>query len=182
MICKNITLFFKAAFFILLFTPMFGRVDALEGKAKLGYWTQDLKSAKKLAREKKLPILLAFMSETCNWCNYMNDMVFVKQQWKDYVKTNIVLVLVDVTPDPSKSKLQWWDEVSVNLGISKPSRQFYLKRNEKLARQYNVSDIPSYFIIGSDGKRVLGKLIGAIPKASPENFIRKVEEILRKKP
>ena len=53
-------------------TISIGADDTDASGATLGKWTQDLDAAKKLAKEKDLPMLINFSgSDWCGWCKRM---------------------------------------------------------------------------------------------------------------
>lgn len=68
-----------------------------------GAWTADFEAAKKLSKEKNLPLMLDFTgSDWCGWCKLMDRKVFAEKAWDDWAKTNVVCVTVDFPEDPSK--------------------------------------------------------------------------------
>ncbi|MFC1498771.1 thioredoxin family protein, partial [Verrucomicrobiota bacterium] len=65
-------------------------------------WLTDFEQARKLAKEKKLPILADFAgSDWCGWCIKLDKEVFTKEEFKKYAKDNLVLFLADF---PNKKK------------------------------------------------------------------------------
>lgn len=132
----------------------------LEG-AKPGHWTMDYDAAVKLAAEKKLPLLLNFTgSDWCGWCKIMDKNVFAGEGWKSYAAENAVLVTIDF---PKKKDIV-------------PEK--YVERNNKLKEQFKVGGFPTYMIIDSDGKSVLGQL-GAGKEKTPESFIKEFKSVAR---
>jgi|GEM_PF-1080953 len=126
-----------------------------------GKWTMDLDTAKMLAKEKKLPILLNFAgSDWCKWCKLMEKNVFSKQAWKNYAKDNILMVLIDFPKD------------------STIVPQEYIKRNNVLKTKYNVSGFPTFIVLDDNAKTVLGKL-SAGRKKTPESFIEELAKLFR---
>lgn len=76
-------------------------IEIAASGAVVGKWTSDLAAAKRLAREKNLPILLNFTgTEWCGWCKMMNSNVFSKQEWQAYAAKNLVLVALDYPMNP----------------------------------------------------------------------------------
>ena len=125
----------------------------------VGVWTQDFDAAKELAKEKGLPMFLNFTgSDWCGWCKLMDSQVFSKTEWKNYAKTNLVLVTIDF---PQNKSLV-------------PSK--YVSRNQSLQTQYKVRGYPTYIIINPHDQKVLGQL-GASRDATPQQFIRDVKKI-----
>ncbi len=110
--------------------------------AEAGKWTMDLDAAKKTAAEKKLPILLNFTgSDWCGYCQQMESNVFVKAEWQEYAKDNLMLVMIDF-PRMDKSLV--------------PEK--YVARNEELATKFGVQGFPTFVVLDSDGESVLGQL------------------------
>lgn len=133
---------------------------AKEG-AKVGEWTMDYDAALKLAGEKQLPLLLNFTgSDWCGWCKLMDRSVFSQAQWQDFARREMVLVTLDFPRNPSIV----------------PAK--YVGRNENLRAAYGVEGFPTYMIVDSDGKTVLGKL-GAAKEITPAIFIDQLKNLLR---
>ena len=126
-----------------------------------GQWTQDVDAAKAYAAEKELPLLYNFTgSDWCGWCKLMDRQVFSKEEWSGWAKDNIVLVWIDFPRDKSLV----------------PEK--YTARNEKISREFGVQGFPTYFVLDSNGETVIGRA-GASQDASPEKFIKEIENILR---
>lgn len=134
--------------------------SAFSQGVKAGEWTMDYDAALKFAQKEKLPILLNFTgSDWCSWCQLMQRNVFVQEKWAQYAKNRIVLVTLDFPR---------------NKSLVSPE---YAARNNRLQQQYGVQGYPTYIILDSDGKTILGKL-GASREKTPESFIQEVEELL----
>ncbi|MBL7205568.1 MAG: thioredoxin family protein [Desulfobacteraceae bacterium] len=126
-----------------------------------GKWTMDLNAAKKLANEKKLPILLNFSgSDWCSWCKLMEKNVFSKQDWKGYAKDNILMVIIDFPKD------------------SMIVPQEYVERNNELKDKYNVKGFPTFIVLDDDAETVLGRL-GAGQEKTPASFIEELTKLSR---
>ena len=68
-----------------------------------GAWTDDFEAAKKLSKEKNLPLMLDFTgSDWCGWCKLMDRKVFAEKTWDDWAKTNLVCVTVDFPREASE--------------------------------------------------------------------------------
>lgn len=133
---------------------------AKEG-AKVGEWTMDYDAALKLAGEKQLPILLNFTgSDWCGWCKLMDRSVFSQAPWQEFARREMVLVTLDFPRNQ-------------NIVPAK-----YVGRNENLRAAYGVEGFPTYMIVDSDGKTVLGKL-GAAKEITPAIFIDQLKNLLR---
>ncbi|MFC1671989.1 thioredoxin family protein, partial [Planctomycetota bacterium] len=129
--------------------------------ATLGTWTMDLGAAKKLAAQKKLPILLNFTgSDWCGWCKLMEKNVFTKPEWKAYAKKNLLMVALDFPKDKSIV----------------PEK--YVKRNDELKNMYGVEGFPTFIVLDDDGDTVLGRT-GAGQEKTPESFEGEVAQFCR---
>ncbi|MGB0143541.1 MAG: thioredoxin family protein [Akkermansiaceae bacterium] len=129
--------------------------------AKIGHWTMDFDAAKKIAAEKKLPMLLNFTgSDWCGWCKLMDGNVFAKKPWTDYAAENVLLVTLDFPNDKSIV----------------PEK--YVKRNQELKNQFGVRGYPTYIILESDGTTKIGQL-GAGRDKTPESFISEFKNVVR---
>lgn len=132
--------------------------------AKVGHWTMDFDAAKKVAADKKLPLLLNFTgSDWCGWCKLMDKGVFAKDEWKKYAGENVVLVTLDFPKDKSIV----------------PGK--YVERNNDLKTKFAVRGYPSYVILDSDGETKIGQL-GAGRDKTPESFIAEFEAVVRLSP
>jgi thioredoxin-related protein len=130
---------------------------ATEG-AKIGEWTMDFDAAKKLAKEKKLPILLNFTgSDWCGWCKLMDKSVFSTETWKTYATQNVVTVFIDFPKDKTLV----------------PEK--FVERNKELSKKFQVRGYPSYILLASDGEKQIGQL-GASRTATPEGFIKDLQK------
>jgi len=121
--------------------------------AKVGEWTMDFEAAKKLAKEKNLPILMNFTgSDWCGWCKLMDKSVFATEAWKTYATQNVVTVYIDF---PKDKKLV-------------PEK--FVDSNKELSKKFSVRGYPTYILLASDGEKQIGQL-GASKTATPESFI-----------
>ncbi|MDF7801961.1 thioredoxin family protein [Pontiellaceae bacterium B1224] len=126
-----------------------------------GEFTMDLEAARKVAAEKKLPILLDFSgSDWCGWCKLMDENVFAKEEWKNYAASNLVMVLIDFPQDKSLV----------------PEK--YAVRNEALSSEYGVEGFPTFVLLDDDGETELGRLTAGQDK-TPASFQMEVEALGR---
>lgn len=138
-----------------------GASSAVTEGAKLGVFTQDFEAARKLAAEKEVPILVDFSgSDWCGWCILMDNKVFSTDEFKNWAKDNIALVLIDFPRDKSKVP------------------EDYRARNEQLMQKYGVRGFPTFVVIDHEGKEI-GRL-GATRNPKPGDFIKQLEQIERK--
>ena len=119
-------------------------------------WITDFEQAKKLAKEKNIPILADFSgSDWCGWCIKLDKEVFSKQKFKDYAKDNYVLLMLDF---PKRTKLD-----------PKLAAQ-----NQKLLKKYGVRGFPTILILDADGKVI--KQTSYKPGGA-ENYVKHLKEI-----
>jgi len=136
---------------------------ATEG-AEVGKWTQDFEAAKKLAGEKKLPMLMNFTgSDWCGWCKIMDKNVFAEEEWQKYAAENAVLVTIDFPKDKNI--------VPEN----------FVGRNKELQKQFGVGGFPTYVILESDGETKIGQL-GAGREKTPASFIAEFKGAIKTSP
>lgn len=120
-------------------------------------WLTDLAQAKKVAAEKKLPILVDFSgSDWCGWCKKLDQEVFSKEEFKAYAKDNLVLMLADFPAE-------------------KEQTEQLKKQNAELAATYNVKGFPTIIILDTEGK-VLGQT-GYRP-GGPGKYVEHLKGIL----
>lgn len=160
---KSFTRFSLVAFFVGVAMQLSAQVAtvAVSG-AEVGRWTQDFEAAKKLAVERKLPILINFTgSDWCGWCKLMDKNVFAEKEWQDFAKDNVVLAYINF---PRNKRLV---------------PMHFVARNQQLAAKYGVRGYPTYIILSPDGNTVLGQL-GASRDANPKDFIEKFKAVAPK--
>ena len=134
--------------------------------AKPGVWTMDYEAAKKVAEEKKLPILLNFTgSDWCIWCEFLEMRVFSRPAWKQYALENLMLVWIDLPKNP------------------KLVPEKYRNRNKALAIQHGVNKegmihLPAFFVYSHDSKTQLGRVTTPDRGVTAEKFIEAVKALL----
>ena len=132
--------------------------------AEPGRWTMDLDAAKRLAAEKKLPIMLDFSgSDWCGWCRIMEENVFTQPEWKSYAEENLVMVFLDFPRDKSLV----------------PEK--YIERNDALKGEYGIRGYPTFVVLDSDGTTELGRL-GSGRDKTPASFQAELEALFRLRP
>ncbi len=126
-----------------------------------GKWTMDFEAAKKVAAEKKIPLLLDFSgTDWCGWCKIMEENVFTKPEWQAYAKDNLMMVLVDFPRDK-------------NLVPEK-----YVERNNALKSEFGVRGFPTFVVLDDDGATELGRLTAGREK-SPASFQKELRGLFR---
>ena len=120
-------------------------------------WLTDFEQAKKVAAEKNLPILAYFSgSDWCHWCIKLDEEVFSTKAFKDYVKDNFVLLLLDFPrSNPLSAKLT--------------------KQNKELAFKYGVSGFPTILILDKNGKEL--QRGGYMQEGGPESYIHYLKSV-----
>lgn len=97
-------------------------------------WLTDFEAAKKLAAERKVPILADFSgSDWCGWCIKLEKEVFSTEEFKSFSKDKLVLLLVDF---PNRKK-QTEQEV---------------KQNGMLSEKYGIQGFPTVLLLDANGK------------------------------
>ena len=121
-------------------------------------WMTDFEKAKEVAKEKNLPILIDFSgSDWCGWCIKLDKEVFSQQDFKDYAKDNLVMVLADFPSDKSKQSAE------------------LQKQNEQLAKEFGVKGFPTVYLLNAEGKAVAKT--GYEP-GGPEAYIANIKKLL----
>ena len=99
-------------------------------------WITNYKEALKIAKEKKIPILVDFSgSDWCGWCVKLDKEVFQKNEFKEYAKKNFVLLLLDFPRAGNQSA-----ELK--------------KQNKELAQKFQVQGFPTILVLDSTGKKI----------------------------
>lgn len=80
------------AIFLILF--LIGSVFAVELN-----WLHDFEEAKKVAKQKNLPIMIMYTTQSCPECEYMKKKVFQDEQISRKLEVSFVLVLLDIHKD-----------------------------------------------------------------------------------
>lgn len=99
-------------------------------------WETDFAKASTNASRSGQYMLLDFSgSDWCGWCMKLDKEVFSHKEFNDFIKTNLVCVLVDFPRQKSQSKK--------------------LKdQNTKLAEEYGIKGYPSVIILSPEGDLV----------------------------
>jgi len=117
-------------------------------------WNTDYAKAVEQAKSENKPLLLDFTgSDWCGWCMKMKKEVLDTSAFKQYAKTNLVLVEVD-------------------FPHSKAQAAAVKKQNQELAKKYKVNGYPCFVLVNAAGKE-LGRQGGYL-KGGPKAFIAKL--------
>lgn len=124
---------FLKSFCILLFAVC---VPPSTQAAAVATWLTDLPKAQAQAKAEGKFVLLNFTgSDWCGWCIKLRKEVFLKPEFEDYAKTNLVLVEIDFPKrKPQPAPLQ--------------------KANQELAQQFEVQGYPTLIVLDSQGKKL----------------------------
>lgn len=126
--------------------------------AEAGEWTQDTDAGFALAKEQGLPILANFTgSDWCYWCKLMDRRVFSSKAWAQWA-------------GEKKAVLLWVDFPDKKDMVPKEQR----RKNEELAKRFNVRGFPTYYVLAPDGETVWGRL-GASQDATAAEFCGEVD-------
>lgn len=117
-------------------------------------WTDNFEKAKAEAKKGNQLILADFTgSDWCGWCIKLDEEVFSKKEFKDYVKDKFVLLELDF---PRQKK------IPADIKA----------QNEKLAKEYGIRGFPTVLVLDADGKVV--EQLGYMP-GGPSAFIKALE-------
>ncbi len=126
-------------------------------KTEAKEWGTDFKKAAVVAKASDKYILLDFSgSDWCMWCMKLDKEVFSQNDFKNFVKDNLVCVLVDFPRAIKQTK--------------KLKRQ-----NKDLAQKYGVRGFPTIIILSPDGELV-GKT--GYEKGGARKYAQHLKEII----
>lgn len=121
-----------------------------------GGWEENYdKGLQKAKTEKKMALVDFTGSDWCSWCMKLDKEVFAQAKFKEYAKQHLVLIEVDF---PRLKPL------------SRPKQ----KKNDDLAKQYEVQGFPSVIVLDAEGKK-LGRL--GYMEGGPDAFIAAIEKL-----
>jgi len=99
-------------------------------------WLTDFEAAKARAKAEKKRLLLDFTgSDWCPPCKALHNGVFVKPEFLDYAKDNLVLVMIDF-PE------------------SKPQSETQKRLNQELSELFKVEGFPTVIVLDADGREL----------------------------
>lgn len=126
--------------------------------AKTG-WEDDFEKGLAKAKAAGKPALVDFTgSDWCIWCKRLDEEIFSKKEFKDYVKDKFQLVEVDfpqIKPLPKKKA----------------------EANDALSEKYKVQGFPTVIIMDGSGKEI-GRL--GYVEGGPKAFIAELEKVTKK--
>jgi protein disulfide-isomerase len=124
-------------------------------------WLNDLSKAQAQAKAEGKFVLLSFSgSDWCGWCIKLRKDVFLRPEFEDYAKTNLVLVQIDFPKH-------------------KPLPPAVQQHNRKLADQFQVQGYPTLIVLDAQGTKRGRISYGA---GGPKPFISEIEKLIRPPP
>lgn len=123
-------------------------------------WFTNLEEAQEVAQEKNIPIFIHFTgSDWCGWCWKLEEEVYFKPIFQEYVAENMVMVTIDF---PKKIKQP--EEV--------------VAYNRALATRFGIRGFPTVQLLTPDGTPISQT---GYQKGGPEKYIEHLKELLIKK-
>ena len=122
-------------------------------------WFTNLEDAQKIAQEKNIPIFIHFTgSDWCGWCWKLEEEVYSKPVFQDYVSENMVMVKIDF---PKKITLP----------------EDVVTYNRKLATKFGVQGFPTVQLLTPNGASIAQT---GYRDGGPEKYIEHLKELLIK--
>lgn len=122
-------------------------------------WEDEFAKGVAKAKTSGKPALVDFTgSDWCGWCMKLDEEVFSKKEFKDYVKDKYQLVEVDfpqIKPLPKKKA----------------------EANQAVAEKYGIKGYPTVVVVDGEGKE-LGRL--GYVEGGPKAFIAELEKVTKK--
>lgn len=130
-------------------------LSAGQAVAEGDMWIDNFEKAKtEAAKENKLILADFTGSDWCGWCIKLNEEVFSKQEFQNYVKDKFVLLELDF---PRQKK----QDAAIK------------KQNEELVQKYGVRGFPTVLVLDAKGDVV--EKLGYMP-GGPDAFIKELEK------
>ena len=123
-------------------------------------WFTNLEEAQEIAKEKNIPIFIHFTgSDWCGWCWKLEEEVYSKPAFQDYVAENMVMVTIDFPRDIKQS-----EEV--------------VAYNRALATRFNIKGFPTVQLLNSNGSAIAQT---GFQYGGPEKYVEHLKELLIKR-
>ena len=123
-------------------------------------WFTNLEKAQEVAQERNIPIFIHFTgSDWCGWCWKLEEEVYSKPIFQEYVAENMVMVTIDF---PRKTKLPQETETY----------------NRNLATRFGIRGLPTVQLLNPDGTPIAQT---GYQYGGPEKYIEHLQELLIKK-
>ena len=130
-----------------------------------GSWTIDYEAACEYAKEHKLPILLYFCrSDASQECQALSRDVFLKDEWREFAASHLVLVYVDFPSQPPEE-----------IRDDPAALELMMRQNIALNQQYGVQGVPALLMVEADGTPV-----GEVSPESKESMLTAVVRNVRR--
>ena len=137
--------------------PKGNKDDTKEGEIA---WFTNLEKAQEVAQERNIPIFIHFTgSDWCGWCWKLEEEVYSKPIFQEYVAENMVMVTIDFP-----KKIQQTPEVKAY--------------NRALATRFNIKGFPTVQLLNPDGTPIAQT---GYQYGGPEKYIEHLKELLIKK-
>ncbi|MEN6444685.1 MAG: thioredoxin family protein [Candidatus Cloacimonas sp.] len=125
---------------------------------KPGEWLTDWDQALSMAKKLNHPILVDFTgSDWCIWCQKLEGEVFSKDKFKDYAKSNLILLKLDFPRSIPQT-----DEVK--------------KANQEKMKEFNVEGYPTVVLLNTEGKEIART--GYVPGGA-EKYVLHLQDLLK---
>ncbi|MCK5051651.1 MAG: thioredoxin family protein [Candidatus Cloacimonetes bacterium] len=122
-------------------------------------WFTNLEKAQEVAQERNIPIFIHFTgSDWCGWCWKLEEEVYSKPIFQEYVAENMVMVTIDF---PKNIKL--------------PAEVVTYNRN--LATRFDIKGFPTVQLLNPDGSPIAQT---GFQYGGPEKYIEHLKELLIK--
>lgn len=122
-------------------------------------WFTNLEEAQAVAQDKNVPIFIHFTgSDWCGWCFKLEEEVYSKKVFQDYVAENMVMVVIDFPREIKQSA----------------ETKAY---NESLARKFGIRGFPTVQLLKSDGTSLAQT---GYQYGGAEKYIEHLEELINK--
>lgn len=112
-------------------------------------WIDDFTLAKRVAQQKKQPMLIAFLGPS--WCSYsdkLEEEILSNQNFLGVLKEKLVLVKVDLSSDSEENSL---------------------------AKQYHIDECPALILVDAEGKQIAK--LEELP-LKPQEFTQSIQELV----
>ena len=123
-------------------------------------WFTNLEKAQEVAQERNIPIFIHFTgSDWCGWCWKLEEEVYSKPIFQEYVAENMVMVTIDFP-----KKIEQSDEVKAY--------------NRALSTRFRIRGFPTVQLLNPDGTQIAQT---GYQKGGAEKYIEHLKELMIKK-
>ena len=148
----------KLSLILMVLTLWFGigltAAEAAKEPAPEG-WLTSYPEAGKLAKEKKLPLLLLFTgSDWCPACKQLDQKVLSQPEFQKYAAANLIRLYVDFPRYRTQSEAQQ-------------------RHNQMLSRIFKIEAYPTLILVRPDGK---SKQLGFYVNTTAQSFIKELQQ------